>query len=144
VLVANIVMAIFMISFAGFLAKLMYVPRSVLLPIILACCVIGSFALNNRGFDVAVMLGFGVVGYGMQRLKIPLAPFVIGFVLAPIAEKKLCEGLMLSGGSYEPLVSEPVSLIFLIISAAILILTIRKHFNEKQQSKILASTKTTD
>lgn len=142
VLVANIVMAIFMISFAGFLAKLMYVPRSILLPIILACCVIGSFALNNRGFDVTVMLGFGVVGYVMQRLKIPLAPFVIGFVLAPIAEKKLCEGLMLSGGSYLPLVTKPVSLIFLIIAAVLLILTVLKHLKEKQQSETLASTKT--
>ncbi|PHS01806.1 MAG: hypothetical protein COA78_22245 [Blastopirellula sp.] len=131
VLVANIVMALFMVLFAGVLAKLMYVPRSILLPVILACCVIGSFALSNRGFDVAVMLGFGAIGYVMQRLKIPLAPFVIGFVLAPIAENNLVEGLMASGGSYLPLVTKPVSLTFLIIAAALLILTVRKHFNEK-------------
>ena len=104
VLLANVVMAVFMIAFSGHLAKLIDVPRSIVLPVILVCCVIGSFALNNRGFDVAVMLGFGVVGHLMQRFKLPLAPFIIGFVLAPIAETKLCEGLMLAGGSYLPLV----------------------------------------
>lgn len=128
VLLANIVMAVVMLSLAGYLARLMIVPRSILLPAILASCVVGSFALANRGFDVAVMLAFGVVGFVFQRLKIPLAPFVIGFVLAPIAERKLCEGLMLSGGSYLELVIRPVSLIFLIIAAVILAITIRSRW----------------
>ncbi|MEO1997300.1 MAG: hypothetical protein ABGZ17_18690, partial [Planctomycetaceae bacterium] len=77
-------------------------------------------ALSNRMFDVWVMLGFGVLGVGLQSLKIPLAPFVIGFVLAPIAEENLVAGLMQSGGNYLPLVTRPLSLIFLLISAALL------------------------
>lgn len=127
VLVANVVMAAIMLAFAGWLAKLMVVPRSILLPTILASCVVGSFALGNRGFDVAVMLAFGVIGFILRRAKIPLAPFVIGFVLAPIAEKKLCEGLMLSGGSYTPMFTSPVSVVFLLIAVVILAATIRSR-----------------
>ncbi|MEM0926698.1 MAG: tripartite tricarboxylate transporter permease, partial [Planctomycetota bacterium] len=127
VLVANLVMAALMLALAGQFAKLMRLPRSVLLPSILACCVIGSFALGNRGFDVAVMLLFGLVGFVLQRCHVPLAPFVIGFVLAPIAENKLCEGLMLSGGSYLPLVTRPVSIVFLLVAFVIVVLTIRRH-----------------
>ena len=103
VLVANVFMLAFMLVSVGWLSRLMYVPRALLLPVILACCVIGTYALSNRAFDVGVMLAFGALGFAMERLKIPLAPFVIGFVLAPIAEKNLCAGLMLSGGSYAPL-----------------------------------------
>lgn len=132
VLLANIMMAIIMLMLAGQLAKLMFVPRSVLLPAILACCVVGSFALGNRGFDVGVMLAFGLVGFLLERWQIPLAPFVIGFVLAPIAEKKLCEGLMLSGGSYLPLVTSPVSLIFLLIVCVILAITLRSRLASNQ------------
>ncbi|MEM6980796.1 MAG: tripartite tricarboxylate transporter permease [Planctomycetota bacterium] len=127
VLAANVVMVIIMLVLAGQLARLMQVPRALLLPIILACCVVGSFALGNRGFDVAVMLVFGLVGFLFQAWQIPLAPFVIGFVLAPIAERKLCEGLMLSGGSYLPLVIEPVSVIFLLVASIVLVFAIRNR-----------------
>ena len=72
-------------------------------------------------FDVWVMLIFGLVGFGMEKLRIPLAPFVIGFVLGPVAEKNLCAGLMASGGSYLPLVTRPMSAVFLVISFILLV-----------------------
>ena len=54
-------------------------------------CVVGSFALNNTMFDVWVMLIFGVIGFLLERGKFPLGPFVIGFVLAPLAEAKAAQ-----------------------------------------------------
>jgi putative tricarboxylic transport membrane protein len=81
-LAANVFMFVFMLVTTRWLVRLMYVPRVFLLPLILVFCVIGSYAFANRWFDVWVMLGFGVLGFAMDRLKIPLAPFVIGFVLA--------------------------------------------------------------
>ena len=42
---------------------------------------------------------FGLLGFA-ERMKIPLAPFVIGFILAPIAEENLQMGLMASNGSF--------------------------------------------
>jgi putative tricarboxylic transport membrane protein len=111
-LVANLVMVVFMVAALGLLAKLMYAPRNLLIPIVLVFCVVGSFALNNRMFDVWVMLAMAGVGFIMERNKIPLAPFVIGFVLAPIAEESLGAGLQSSGGSYAPLVNSPFSLVF--------------------------------
>ena len=116
-LVANVFMAIFMLASLRWLARLMQLPRPYLTTFILVSCVVGSFALNNRTFDIWVMLAFGLLGYAMERLSIPLAPFVIGFVLAPLAEQKLTTGLQVSGGSYAPLVTSPMSLIFLSIAA---------------------------
>ena len=85
-----------------------------------SCVVVCSFALANRMFDVWVMLAFGVIGFGMERAKIPLAPFVIGFVLAPVAETNLLSGLMASGGSYLPIFTRPISLTFFLIAVALL------------------------
>ena len=56
--------------------------------------------LSHRFFDVWVMLGFGVLGFLLESLKIPLAPFIIGFVLGPIAEENLTLGLQASNGSF--------------------------------------------
>jgi len=120
-LLSNIFMFVFMLVMARWVAKLIYVPRAVLAPCILVFCVAGSFALNNRMFDVWVMLAAGVAGFVMERAKIPLAPFVIGFVLAPLAEQSLGEGLQKSGGDYGPLLFHPVSSLLLLVAVALLL-----------------------
>jgi putative tricarboxylic transport membrane protein len=114
--VANVVMLLFLLVAAKHLARLVDVPRQLLIPVVLTFCIVGSYALGNRFFDVWVMLLFGLVGFGMERFRIPLAPFVIGFVLGPVAEANLSAGLMSSGGSWLPLISRPLSLTFLLLS----------------------------
>ena len=127
--IANIVMAITMIASMRFLAKVVRVPRPYLLPVILCFCVIGSFALSSRLFDVWVMLGFGVLGFALESARIPLAPFIIGFVLGPIAENNLSLGLQASDGSYWPILTRPMSLIFILIAILMLLLPlIRRRF----------------
>ncbi len=44
------------------------------LPIILLCCLIGSYAANNNSADVIIMVFFGVVGYVLRKLGYELAP----------------------------------------------------------------------
>ena len=118
-LFANILVFAVMTLSAGWLAKIADVPRWLLVPVVLTFCVIGSYALANRMFDVWVMLGFGALGLLLDRFRVPLAPLVIGFVLAPIAEEHLSAGLMQSGGSLWPLVTEPISLFFCLLAVAV-------------------------
>ena len=120
-LIANLMMAALMFAFVGVLAKLALIPRHYLLPVIFTFCVVGSYALSNRMFDVWVMLAFGVVGFLMERTGLALAPFVIGFVLGPLAEEHLSAGLMASNGSYWPIISRPISATFFFLSLALLI-----------------------
>jgi putative tricarboxylic transport membrane protein len=77
--------------------------------------------LNALWFDIVVMLAFGLLGWKMEQAKLPLAAFVIGFVLAPVAEENLCAGLMASGGSYAPLLTRPISLCLLLVVAVLLL-----------------------
>ena len=98
------------------LRRVLDVPRQFVLPLIMVFCVVGVFASSNRMFDVWIMLGFGVLGFLMERGGLPLGPFVIGFILAPIAESRLRQGLMMTDGSYLPLVTQPLTLSLLIVS----------------------------
>lgn len=120
-LLANVVMGMLMLGSVGLLARLARVKRAFLLPVILTFCVIGSYALSHRMFDVWVMIGFGFLGLVMERHRIPLAPFVIGFVLGPIAEDKLSAGLMASNGSFLPIVTRPISAVFFGLALLMLI-----------------------
>ena len=120
-LFANVVMFVLMIGSVRWIARLARTPRHVLLPVIMVFCVVGSYALNNRLFDVWIMLAFGLAGFLLERCKVPLAPFVIGFVLAPIAEKKLGAGLQASNGSWWPLVTEPFSLACCLVALVLFV-----------------------
>jgi len=129
--IANVFMAVIMLGSMRFLARVARMPRPYLLPIILCFCVIGSFALSSRLFDVWVMLGFALLGLTLESLKVPLAPFIIGFVLGPIAEKNLSLGLQASDGSYLPLLTRPMSLLFLCVALAILLVTLWQGYRQR-------------
>jgi putative tricarboxylic transport membrane protein len=119
------------------MARLAALPRHILLPVILTFCIVGSYALANRMFDVWVMLGFGLIGVLMDRTNIPTAPFVIGFVLAPIAEEKFAAGLMESGGSYLPLFTRPFSLTFCLLSVILFGWSVRQHLRSAKEESVL-------
>ena len=108
-LLANILMWLLMTSSVRYISNLIYLPRSFVLPVVMMFCVIGSYALNNTMFDVWVMLLFGVIGFLLERARIPLGPFVIGFVLAPLGEEKLRSGLMMTAGDISPIFTRPLS-----------------------------------
>ncbi|MEO0444634.1 MAG: tripartite tricarboxylate transporter permease [Verrucomicrobiota bacterium] len=111
-LIANGVMFLLMWFGMGLSRKLMEIPKWILLPLIFAFCVVGSYAFANRMFDVWVMLVCGVVGVALQRLRIPIAPFVLGFVLMPMAESNLVKGLGMGQSWFGPF-SGPVLLLAL-------------------------------
>ncbi|WP_434608710.1 tripartite tricarboxylate transporter permease [Pseudomonas sp. D2-30] len=98
--------------------KLLAVPKHILLPIILVLCVVGAFGLNSRIFDVWAVLLFGLLGYGFVKSGLPIAPFIIGFILGPMAETNLRRGLMLSDGNFSGFLANPISAGFLILAAA--------------------------
>ena len=115
-LLANMMMIGLMAMSVGWLSKLVKIPRHFMAPAIMVFCVIGSFGLANRMFDVWVMLVFGLIGLGMRRIKFPLAPFIIGFVLWPIAEENLGAGLMTHGGSLLPLFTQPIACTMIVLA----------------------------
>ncbi len=102
--------------------SLVRVPRELLYPIMIVFAVLGCYSLRNEVFDVIVLFIFGILGLIFERLKIPLAPFVIGFVLGGLAETQLRSALMWSEGSYLGIFERPVAVIFMIIAAATLLL----------------------
>ncbi|MGV8843458.1 MAG: tripartite tricarboxylate transporter permease [Pseudomonas sp.] len=98
--------------------KLLSVPKHILLPIILVLCVVGAFGLSSRIFDAWAMLLFGLLGYGFVKGGLPIAPFIIGFILGPMAETNLRRGLMLSDGNFSGFLSNPISAVFLGLALA--------------------------
>ncbi|RUL89591.1 C4-dicarboxylate ABC transporter permease [Tautonia sociabilis] len=75
------------------------VPKRILMPVILLFCVLGAFAINGSGFDVGVMLAFGLIGFVLERRGVPLGPVVLGIILGGPLEERLIQVLTASDGS---------------------------------------------
>jgi putative tricarboxylic transport membrane protein len=132
-LASHIVMFVMMVAGCMLIARLMYVQRAFVLPIIIVLCVIGALAENGRMFDVWTMIAFGVVGFALELAAVPLGPFVIGLILAPLAETQLRAGLMASDGSLLPLFQRPIALSFMLVSVLMFAWPIWRDFHKKRQ-----------
>jgi putative tricarboxylic transport membrane protein len=119
---ATIGILIYGLTLTNLLIKVLMVPKAVILPIIFVLCVVGSFAIASRLFDVWVMLGFGVLGFVLRRFKYPVAPLVLGMVLGDLMEKGLRRGLVLSDGSLLPFFTRPISAVIWITIVAVILL----------------------
>ena len=69
--------------------RVITMPKSILIPIVLVLCVIGAYALGNTMNDVYVLLLFCAIGYAMVKARIPLAPLILGVVLGDQVEANM-------------------------------------------------------
>lgn len=88
-------------------------PLCYLCPIVIVLCVVGAYAVSLLISDVWAMIAFGILGFILTKLDIPLPPFIIAFILAPQMEQTFRQGILISGGDYSVLVTHPISLFFL-------------------------------
>jgi len=114
-LLASVAMLILGLSMVRVVVKILHVPTSTLMPIILVLCAVGSFAISGRVFDILIMLLFGVIGYPLRKMKYPDAPLILGLILGPMLDENLRRGLILNGGSLVPFFTRPISIILIIL-----------------------------
>jgi TctA family transporter len=99
---------------------LLRVPKSVLMPVIVAFCVVGAFAINNGKLEVIVMLVLGVLGYLLERGGFPLAPVVLGLVLGPIVEKNFMQSVIKTDWDLTQFLTRPVSGVLMVVTILVL------------------------
>ena len=99
-LLSNVLVLFIGKFFAGIYAKLGQLPEQLLIPIVLAMALIGAYAYQNNPFDVGIALFFGVLGLFMRVARIPEAPLIITFILAPLAEQSLRRALLINRGAW--------------------------------------------
>jgi putative tricarboxylic transport membrane protein len=112
---ASVMMWLIALGMARLTVRILTVNKKLLMPVIFLLCVVGAYLINYNLFDVKVMFVFGLIGLGMNYMKVPAAPFILGVVLGPMADSNLRRALRLSDGSFLPLFERPISVAFLIV-----------------------------
>lgn len=139
-LVANILLVPFGFVAISLFRTILLVPKSVLMPAILAFSIVGSFAVENATFAVTVMLAFGIVGYLMEENDFPLAPAILGLVLGPMLEEKFLTSMLKSRGDWFAFFERPVAgamgvVTILMWLSPLLIWVIAKAFSKVKSTR---------
>jgi putative tricarboxylic transport membrane protein len=69
------------------------------------------------------MLGFGVIGFVLRKLDIPLAPAILGLILGPQLEKSLRTSLEMSAGDFSIFLTRPITVVLLVLSVAVILIS---------------------
>ena len=117
----NILLLVLNLPLVGLWARILHLPYQYVCVGTLLFCVLGAYSLQQNVFDVGVMIVCGIIGYGMRRIDLPIAPLVLGLILGPFIEKSLRTSLEMSGGDFSIFVTRPLCLGLLIIGALILV-----------------------
>ncbi|SPF81762.1 tripartite tricarboxylate transporter permease [Pseudoprimorskyibacter insulae] len=107
-------------------AKLLNLPRPLLGAIIIVLMVIGVYSIHGRMFDVYLMLGFGAVGWVMDKLKFPLPPVVLGLILGAFAEENLRLALRIGRGDWAVLFQNTTSLVLVALTVGVIVVPLVK------------------
>ena len=98
-------------------SRVLKMPRSVLMPVILLLAMIGSFAINNSLFDVGVMLGFGILAFFLDENGFPVAPAILGVVLGQMLEENFVNSMIKADGNLIGLVNRPIAAVLAVLTA---------------------------
>jgi TctA family transporter len=71
------------------LAKIALIRYSVIMPLILTVIMVGAFQARRHWGDLIAVIGFGILGWLMKRLKWPRPPVILGVVLGHLVERYL-------------------------------------------------------
>jgi putative tricarboxylic transport membrane protein len=123
-LLATIAITIYGLSMTKLFLFVLQVPRERLMAVVYVLCVVGSFAITQRMFDVYVMLGFGIAGFLLREMKYPMAPLVLGIILGDLLDINLRRGLLLTDGDPTPFFTRPISLVMWLLILFTLLLSI--------------------
>ncbi len=132
-IVIQFVMLAFSLGFARISPVILKIPQTMLMPIVMVLCVVGTFSLSNQLYNVFIALLFGLFGLFMRRYDFPAAPMVLGVILGPMAEANLNRALVVTNNDWTILFTRPLSLTFLIVAAGFIGMTI--YSNKKDSRK---------
>ena len=139
--IGNIVLLILNLPLIPYIARLLAVPRNVLVPMIIFFSVIGVYLISFNTFDIFLMIFIAAVAMILRLYDFPMPPLILAFVLGGMMETNLRRSLLISDGSFDFLWSRPITVVILCITLAIVGMQIYNYFKKlKKANYFLTST----
>lgn len=117
--IGNVILFVLNLPLIMVFVRILYVPAGILMPLILVVAGIGVYSLNESIVELYLTLGFGVLGYFMRKLDIPIPPLVLAIVLGGLLEKSFRQAMTISGGDPQIFVGSPIAVTLMVLSVGV-------------------------
>lgn len=111
--------------------RMLTIPNTILIPIIITLSLIGTFSARYLMFDIWLVLVIGIISFFAVKLSFSLPAFILAFVLSPIIEQSLRRTLILSDGSYAIFFTRVYSILLILITLVLVFFAIRGKWRER-------------
>ncbi len=118
--ICQLVNAILGIAVAPLVVRMARIPHAVVGPAVIVLGAVAAYVVNGSISDVVVAFAFGIIGYSILKLKLPLAPLALGALLGPLAETNFRRVQEISAANHGNAFLQPLPLVLLLVGAGAL------------------------
>ena len=118
--IGNLVLLILNLPLIPYIAKILTIPRTYLIPFILFFTLMGSYIGQNNSTELLILVGMGICATILKFADYPLAPLLIGFILGSMLEDNFSRSMQLYDGIGFVL-DRPMTLGLLVIAVLLVI-----------------------
>ena len=133
--IGNVILLILNLPLIPYIARLLALPRQLLIPLILFFSLIGVYLVSFNTFDIFMMTGFAVAAIFLRVAGYPMAPLILGFILGGMMEDNLQRTMTLYDGSLAFIWQRPVSLGITILLSLVVLTPVLRSFRARNQPK---------
>ena len=130
--IGMVVLLILNLPLIPYIARILAVPRTFLIPMILFFSVTGIYLMSFNNFDIFLMIGIAVIATILRLYDFPMPPLILAFVLGGLMEENLRRSLLISDGSWNFLWDRPLTLAIMSVVIFIVIWQIYWSFLVKK------------
>jgi putative tricarboxylic transport membrane protein len=119
--VGNVMLIVLNLPLIPLWVWVLRIPYTLLSILILVFCFLGAYSINNSTTEVILTFAFGMVGFLLKKFGFETPPLILAFVLGPLVERSFRQSLMMSGGNFSIFITQPISAVFILAAAGVII-----------------------
>lgn len=120
------------LTLTRFVARIANVEKKYLVPVVLVIAIAGPAISYGHIYYFWVAIFFGLVGYFCEKGGFPPLAIAMSLLLGPILEYNLRSSMMLPDFSAWIFVQRPISLLFLLLTLAVIVYAVRREIGKHQ------------
>jgi putative tricarboxylic transport membrane protein len=120
--IGNVILLVLNLPMVNLWVRVLKIPPPWLYAGIIVISTAGVYGASNAVFDVGLLFFFGLIGFVMRRFDFPVAPLIVGMILAPMAEQSMRQALTISQGNWFTFFTRPLSGTLMAIATLLLVL----------------------
>lgn len=133
--VGNIFLLILNLPLIPYIARVLTIPRPLLISMVIMFSVIGVYAISFSTFDLYLLVLFGILGFLMRMFAFPAPPFILAFILGGMMEQSFRQSMTISNGNYMIFFENKIALALIILTVISLLYPMIKNILKRRKER---------